>query len=164
MTNGPSEDEVTRLKIALARISRLVDRQVSGGGLTRTQLSVLGTVARLGPLGAGAVAEVEGLNPTMLSRVIGKLEADGLLSRSADPGDRRAVLVQVTAAGEELHQRLRRERTSLFTEALTRLPHTQTESLLAALPAVEALAEQMFAPRPAVSSTPAAVDDGSVRA
>ncbi|TQF75259.1 MarR family transcriptional regulator [Rhodococcus spelaei] len=149
--------------MALARISRLVDRQVSGGGLTRTQLSVLGTVARLGPLGAGAIAEVEGLNPTMLSRVIGKLEADGLLARSADPGDRRAVLVQVTAAGEGLHRRLRRERTELFADALARLPDVQAESLLVALPAVEALAEQMFAPDRATTPDPGVAGTRRVR-
>jgi DNA-binding MarR family transcriptional regulator len=98
----------------------------------------------------------------MLSRCIGKLEADGLLSRSADPGDRRAVRVRITAAGGELHQRLRSERTALFTDALDRLPHGQAESLLAALPAVEALADQMLAPRKATS--PAAAEDRPVRA
>ncbi|MFD4181597.1 MarR family winged helix-turn-helix transcriptional regulator [Rhodococcus sp. NPDC058514] len=136
------EDEVTRLKIALARIARLVDRQVSGDGMTRTQLSVLGTVARLGPLRLGALAETEGLNPTMLSRVVGKLEADGLLERSTDPGDRRAARVRVTEAGEQLHRRLRGERTRLFTGALARLPAPEAQALRSALPAIESLARE----------------------
>ncbi|SDC61367.1 MarR family winged helix-turn-helix transcriptional regulator [Rhodococcus tukisamuensis] len=148
-----TDDEVTRLKVALARISRLVDRQVSGGGLTRTQLSVLGTVSRLGPLGVGELAATEGLNPTMLSRVIGKLEADGLLARSPDPADRRAVLVQVTPAGEELHEGLRRDRTRLFASGLAALPEDQADRLLLALPAIEALATQMRAPAEAASAS-----------
>ena len=78
---APADDEVTRLRVALARIARSVDRAVSGDGLTRTQLSVLGTVARLGPIAAGELADVEGLNPTMLSRLIGKLEVAGLLAQ-----------------------------------------------------------------------------------
>ncbi|MFC7451250.1 MarR family winged helix-turn-helix transcriptional regulator [Rhodococcus daqingensis] len=156
MATVHSEDEVTRLKIALARIARLVDRQVSGGGMTRTQLSVLGTVARLGPLRLGALAETEGLNPTMLSRVVGKLEADGLLERSTDPGDRRVARVQVTEAGELMHHRLRGERTRLFTDALARLPAAEERALRAALPAIESLAREI-APRSGDSGTGAAV-------
>lgn len=146
MAQPPTEDEVTRLKIALIRIVRLVDKQVSGGGLTRTQLSVLGTVARIGPLGIGALAEAEGLNPTMLSRVVGKLESDGLLQRSTDPADRRAARVEITAAGEELHCRLRRERSALLAAALTRLPGDDADALLAALPAIEALVREIATP------------------
>ncbi|MFF0817992.1 MarR family winged helix-turn-helix transcriptional regulator [Rhodococcus sp. NPDC003318] len=136
-------DEITRLKIVLARISRFVDKQVSGDGLTRTQLSVLGSVARLGPLGVGALADTEGMNPTMLSRVIGKLEGDGLLARTADPDDRRAVRVQVTDAGAELHRRLRSERTQLFADALDRLPERDADALRTVLPALEALAREI---------------------
>ncbi len=144
MTEAP--DEITRLKIALGRIARTVDKQVSGDGLTRTQLSVVGTVARLGPLGIGELAEVEGLNPTMLSRVVGKLESDGLLRRSADPSDRRAARVEVTDAGRALHCRLRDQRTQLFTDALARLPGHDADSLLSALPALESLAAAIADP------------------
>lgn len=143
MTHLPTEDEINRLKIALARISRIVDRRVSGGGLTRTQLSVLGTVSRCGPLGIGALAETEGLNPTMLSRVVGKLEAEGLLERTPDPADRRAARVQVTETGDQLHQRLRGERTQLFVDALSRLPDADVDAVTAALPAIEALAREI---------------------
>lgn len=146
MTHLPTDDEITRLKIALARISRIVDRRVSGDGLTRTQLSVLGTVARLGPLGLGALAESEGLNPTMLSRVVGKLEADGLLRRTADPEDRRAARVQSTESGDALHRRLRGERTRLFVDALARLPDRDADAVAAALPALEALAREIAQP------------------
>lgn len=139
-------EDVDRLRIALGRIARMVDRQVSGDGMTRTQLSVLTTVARLGPLGISEVADIEGLNPTMLSRVLGKLEADGLVSRTATEADRRAVRVQATPAGRSLHQRLRRQRSQLFAERLTGLPAEESSRLLAALPALESLAEQFNQP------------------
>ncbi|HEX8305936.1 MAG TPA: MarR family transcriptional regulator [Jatrophihabitans sp.] len=142
-------EDVDRLRIALARIARLVDRQVSGDGMTRTQLSVLGTIARLGPLGIGELADIEGLNPTMLSRVLGKLEADGLVVRSAAVDDRRAVRVSTTPAGRSLQQRLRRQRSQLLAARLTGLPAEQASQLLAALPALETLAEQLTRPQPA---------------
>lgn len=141
-------EDVDRLRIALGRIARQVDRQVSGDGMTRTQLSVLATIARHGPLGPGELADIEGLNPTMLSRVLGKLEASGLVARTASETDRRAVRVQTTAAGKALQQRLRRQRSQLFAARLSGLPDTQAADLLAALPALETLAEHLTRPQP----------------
>lgn len=138
-----SADDLGRLRTALGRISRLVDRQVDGGGLTRTQLSVLGVTARTGPIGIGELADVEGLNPTMLSRVVGKLETMGLLRRSPDAADARAVRVAVTPAGRRMHERLRRERSTLFGRRIADLPDADAAVLLGALPSLEALADQL---------------------
>lgn len=140
---GFDADEVARFRIAIARISKGVDRQVDAGGLTRTQMSVLSTVARLGPLAAGELAHHEGLNPTMLSRVVGKLETRGLLTRSPGHDDKRVTLLAVTAEGRSLHQRLRRDRTTLFTRTLREIGPQHADDLLAALPALEALSSAM---------------------
>jgi DNA-binding MarR family transcriptional regulator len=146
MTGQLDAKDVERLRTALARISRRLDRQVSGDGLTRTQLSVLASVAIHGPLGLGELADVEGVNPTMLSRVVAKLEEAGLIRRHVDPNDRRAALVEVTESGARLRSRLLAERSQLLSERLAGLPAGSSAQLLAALPALEALAEQM-APR-----------------
>jgi DNA-binding MarR family transcriptional regulator len=136
-------DDVARLRIALARISRLLDRQSRGEALTSTQSSVLATVARLGPLRITEVAEIEGLNPTMLSRIVGKLEEAGLLRRKPDPDDGRASRVEATPAGAEINRKQRAQRTRLLTDRLAALPDTRATELLAALPALESLAEQL---------------------
>ncbi len=142
-------EDVARLRIALARIARVLDRQSRGHTLTGTQASVLGTAARLGPVRITELAEIEGINPTMLSRVVGKLEDAGLLHRRADPDDRRAALVEATAAGRELHRRAREERTRLLAEHLAELPGEHVTGLLAALPHLEALATALLtAPTP----------------
>ncbi len=76
-------DEIARLRVTFGKIARRVDRRSSGeDGLTRTQFSLLSTVARHEEIGVREVAEIEGLNPTMLSRMLGKLEDAGLLTRS----------------------------------------------------------------------------------
>lgn len=144
-------DDLARLRIALARIGRTVDRQVRGDGLTRTQVSVLGTVARLGPMGMGELAEIEGINPTMLSRIVGKLEAAGLLARESDPADRRVVRVAATTQGLRAQEHLRAERTRVLGDHLRRMPGPRSRELLAALPAIEALADALGPPpvRPA---------------
>ncbi|HEU5271258.1 MAG TPA: MarR family winged helix-turn-helix transcriptional regulator [Jatrophihabitans sp.] len=138
-------DDVARLRIALARISRAVDRMSNEAGFTRTQLSVLGTVARLKSVGMGELAEIEGLNPTMLSRVVGQLEDAGLITRGSDEADRRSVRVGLTAAGRSLQLKLRKRRTEVFARQLGALPAGQAADLLDALPAMEALADQMHA-------------------
>lgn len=133
------KEEIGRLRGALARIARSIDRSVPTEGLTRSQVWVLGTVARTGPIGMGELADIEGVNPTMLSRMVGKMSDAGLLTRVSDERDGRAVLVNVTEAGAALHDRLRAERSRLFAERLAELPDDFAAQLLGALPALEAL-------------------------
>ena len=134
------DDDIARLRIALARISRHLDRHARGDTLTRTQTSVLATVLRLGPMRISELADVEGVNPTMLSRIVAKLEDAGLLQRRPDPGDGRAALVAITDEGQAVGLRLRTERTRLLSGRLATMPGTHADDLLAALPALEALA------------------------
>ena len=125
----------------------MLDRQSRGHVLTGTQASVLATAARLGPVRITDLAEVEGINPTMLSRIVGKLEDAGLLHRRADPDDRRAALVEPTEAGRELQRHVREERTRLLAERLGALPADHADGLLAALPHLEALAAALAQPQ-----------------
>jgi len=153
VATGFDGEDVTRLRIALARISRLLDRQSRGRELTRTQSSVLATVGRRGPLRLSELAESEGLNPTMLSRIVAKLEQAGLLHRSPDPDDGRAARVELTPEGIELNRRQRAERTQLLTDRLAALPGSRAAELLAALPALESLADELADPRMSESAS-----------
>lgn len=138
------DEDVNRLRVALGRIARRVDRRTTGaGGLTRSQFSILATVARRETVGVRELAEIEGLNPTMLSRMLGKLEDAGLLTRSPDPDDKRVVRAHITEAGARTFADLRRMRTAVFTEHLAELSPDRLHALHDALPALEALAEQM---------------------
>ena len=141
--SGFDAEDVARLRGALAVISRRVERQVPNDGLPPAQLAVLGTIKRDGPVGAGEVAEIEGLNPTMVSRILGKLEAAGLVLREADPDDGRAVLLRVTRSGRELFERRRRQRTKVFADLLAGLDADDSAALHRALPALESLAETL---------------------
>ena len=141
---GPfSGDDVHRLRIALGRIMRRVDRNTRAEELTRTTFLLLSTIARRGPLAMGELAQIEGLNPTMLSRLVGGLAARGLVQREPGEEDRRVVLVRATEAGAALHQRLRARRTAVFAEHLEALTAVDAAALHAALPALEALADHI---------------------
>jgi DNA-binding MarR family transcriptional regulator len=143
MNEDFSVEDVTRLRIAMARIARVLAKQSPSDELTQTQLSVLGTVVRDGPIGLGELAEFEGINPTMLSRVVGKLDDRGLIRRIADPNDRRAALVEASEEGKRLQLQSRARRTQLLVQRLAGLPDDQRDELRAALPALETLADHL---------------------
>jgi DNA-binding MarR family transcriptional regulator len=142
-TTNADADAVGRLRAVVGRLARQLRGTQAGAGLTPTQISVLFSVARRGPLRLSELAELEGLNPTMLSRVIAQLADDGLLSRATDPDDRRAAVVDATDRGRRLRERIHRERNELLGAELDGLSPAARASLLAALPALEALADQL---------------------
>ncbi|MBO0826634.1 MAG: MarR family transcriptional regulator [Streptosporangiales bacterium] len=136
-------ETIARLRGVIARIARELNASATAEGLTPTQSSVLGLIAVRGPLGLTELADLEGLNPTMLSRVVGKLTELELIRRHQDPADLRAVRVEVTQKGKRLQTRIRSQRTNAVAECLDRLPAASAERLLAALPALEELAEEL---------------------
>lgn len=97
----------------------------------------------------GDVATSEAINPTMLSRVISDLVAAGLLQRISDAEDRRAAWVTATPSGRRLAEQMRSERTDAVSLALAGLSAPQQRAIERALPALEALAEELCAKRQA---------------
>ena len=132
-----------RLRAVIGKLSRRLRPTVAGAALTPSQVSVLFTVVRLGPVSLSTVAEVEGINPSMLSRITAQLCDAGLMSREADASDRRAAHVAATAAGARLRERIHRERTHALAEHVERLDGAERELLWSALPVLERLAEQL---------------------
>jgi DNA-binding MarR family transcriptional regulator len=132
---------VTRLRAVIGKLARQLNDTSTDEGLTPTQYSVLGLVRGRGPLGLAELARLEGLNPTMLSRVVRALDENGLIRRLPDPSDLRAARVAITPAGEDVHARIRDHRTRVLSECLEQLPGPTAEALLSSVPAMEALAE-----------------------
>jgi DNA-binding MarR family transcriptional regulator len=139
-------DRTARLRAVIGRLNRRLRPTSAGSELTPTQTSVLFTIVRLGPVGLGEVAEVESVNPTMLSRVTAQLCDAGLISREASPGDRRAAFVKATPAGRRMRERIHRERTAALGTHVEALDEQQREALWAALPVLEELAERLPGP------------------
>jgi DNA-binding MarR family transcriptional regulator len=136
---------VMRLRGVISRLARQLNDTSTDEGLTPTQYSVLGLTRNRGPLGLAELVSLEGLNPTMLSRVVRALDEKGLIRRLPDPSDLRAARVEVTEAGVAVHERIRDHRTQVLTECLERLPADTAQALLSAVPAMEELAEAVKA-------------------
>ncbi len=143
-------DTAARLRTVIGRLSRRLRTTPAAreAGLTPTAISLLLTVVRSGPVRLSELAEAEGITPTMLSRAVAGMVQDGLLERSSDEGDRRAAWVEATAAGRRLAQRMRRERTSAVNQALEVLSEADRRRIEQALPALEALAEELKGRQP----------------
>jgi DNA-binding MarR family transcriptional regulator len=134
-------ETVERLRVALGITSRHLRATDAGEGLTPTELSILATIARRGSLRLTELAEIERVNPTMLSRIAGRLAEAQLISRQVDSDDRRAARVEATPSGIALHERIRAERSASLAAHLDELSDDDLDALLTALPALEALAE-----------------------
>lgn len=147
------DDElVVRLRAVISKLARHLNETSTGEGLTPTQYSVLGLVRSRGPLGLADLTGLEGLNPTMLSRVVRTLDEKGLIRRLPDPSDLRAARVQITPAGGQVHERVRQQRARVLSECLGRLPAQTAGELLEAVPAMETLAEELRSQRPGPAS------------
>jgi len=132
------------LRSLIGKISRRLRPTQAGAGLTPTQLSVLATVVRRGPIRPALVSQLEGVNPTMLSRITAKLSHDGLVARRVYPLDRRAVLLVATARGRRLQRRILAERNDALGQRFQALPALQRQRLVDALPALDALADSLL--------------------
>jgi DNA-binding MarR family transcriptional regulator len=134
-----------RLRAVIGRLSRRLRPTPAAvdAGLTPTKISVLLHVARAGQIRLSELSDAEGINPTMMSRIIAGLTEAGLVERVSDPSDRRAALVEATVTGRKLADRIRRERTDALNLALDGLDERERSQIEAALPALERLAEEL---------------------
>ena len=142
-TSMNDDDVAVRLRMAIARLFRRIERTRAGAALTPSETTILSVVVRQGPLRLTDLAASEGMNPTMLSRLVRDLEGDGLVQRKTDRVDRRAARVEATPAGRRLHERIRNERSDTLSAALALLPEDERRKLGAGLPVLEALADQL---------------------
>ncbi len=136
--------EASEFRVVLVRLLRQI-RARSGHELTSSQSSVLARVEQCGPLRMGALADAEGMSPATISRLIDGLVQMDLIERIADPEDGRASLVRVSPEGDALLAEVRARGTLLLRAALNRLNPSEREVLRGALPALEALTDQLQA-------------------
>jgi len=76
-------------------------------GITPGEARTLAHVGRANPVRQTALAERMGLEAMTLSTYLDRLEERGLVTREADPTDRRAKLVTMTEAAEKVLPRIR---------------------------------------------------------
>src|SRR3954447_4192936 len=86
------------LRLAVARTNRRL-RQEAGSGLSPTLTAALATVERHGPLTPSELASRERIQRPTATRLIARLEVDGLVLRTPDPHDRRSSRITASTSG-----------------------------------------------------------------
>jgi DNA-binding MarR family transcriptional regulator len=130
----------SRLRIALARTARRL-RQEAGTGLSPSLTAALATVARHGPLTPSELADAERVRRPTVTRMLGHLEDDGLISRTPDPADGRSTLVAITPAGAKLLAAARTRKDAFLSERLDGLSPADRETLARAAAILEGILE-----------------------
>jgi DNA-binding MarR family transcriptional regulator len=140
---GMDADSAIRLRRVIGHLARQLNASSTGAGLTPSQASVLGLIVARGPLSLTELGALEGLNPTMLSRVISRLAAMGLIDRIPDPDDLRSASVVSAPAGQRVDQQIKARRAAAVSECMQLLAADDVAALTDALPALERLADAM---------------------
>jgi DNA-binding MarR family transcriptional regulator len=83
-----------------------------------SQGTVLGRLDREGPQSTSDLAAAERVRPQSMAQTIGDLEAEGLITRTADPNDGRRALIDLSAAGREALKADRLHREGWLAEAI----------------------------------------------
>jgi DNA-binding MarR family transcriptional regulator len=113
-----------------------------GADLTLAQLSILLTLLDLGPIRMTELAAHERVRTPTTTVAIRRLEKLGLVKRSRDPSDLRAVLVDVTPRGLVQHREALATRREALAKLLSKLGEDERETLAKALAPLARLAEQ----------------------
>jgi DNA-binding MarR family transcriptional regulator len=82
--------------------SRTLRRIAADTGLSFVQLLLVRILEARGPMRMGAASEDLALSDNVMTGVVDRLEERGLVTRSTDPKDRRAIQIGLTNAGRRL--------------------------------------------------------------
>jgi DNA-binding MarR family transcriptional regulator len=131
-----------RLRLAVTRTARRL-RQQGGAELSPSLSAALATIARQGPLTPSELAAAERIQRPTATRLLARLEEEGLVTKTADPVDGRVRRVAVSPAGTALLAETRARKDAWMARALDGLD----EDDLAALERTAALLERLLEER-----------------
>ena len=134
--NGLAEG-IARLRRALRRSARAAD---PGNPLAVAQLELLSAVTEHPGARPGQLARLLHMRPNTVTTIVNTLAARGMISRATADGDRRAVELTATPAGEQAVHAWQATNAAVLHLALSTLPAPQRRALAAAVPALAALA------------------------
>jgi len=137
-TPTQSIDLPARLRLAIARMARRM-RQEAGDELSPSMTAALATIENHGPLTPSALAELERIKRPTATRVLHRLEEDGLIERTADPSDGRSTVVHITKPGAALLKKLRSRKNAYLARRLRELPAEDVDVLERAAGVLERL-------------------------
>ncbi len=130
----PLEREVAFTINDVARLLRTyADQRAGEFGMTRAQWAVLARVQRTEGLKQSELADILDIQPITLTRLIDRLDDNGLIERRHDPQDRRAKRLFLTPAAGPVIERLNRLGNDMMALVLSGIERPALEALLSQL-------------------------------
>ena len=128
------------LRLAVTRTARRLRQEA--GGLSPTLNAALATIERHGPITPSELATRERVQRPTATKLVGRLEEQGLVTRTADPLDGRSSLIACTADGRALLRELRTRKDAYLAQRLSSLAPEDRAALERAATILEGLLEQ----------------------
>jgi DNA-binding MarR family transcriptional regulator len=146
-TDSQVSELAEELHRVLSRVFAVLRRgdntsRIATGDLTLAQLSILFTLLDQGPIRMTELAAHERVRTPTTTVAIRRLEKLGLVKRSRDQSDLRAVLVDITPRGLAVHRESLANRRAALAAMLSKLSEDDLETLTKALVPLERLAGQ----------------------
>ena len=128
-----------RLHSLAIHLLRRVRRGDDAAGLSAPRLSALSVVIYRGPISLTELAKAESVTAPTMTRLVQALVKAGLVEKSVDETDNRAVLLRATDAGRQTLGLARARRLAAIEELLARLDPDDASSVERAVSLLEPL-------------------------
>jgi DNA-binding MarR family transcriptional regulator len=147
MPPAPAHSDAWRLADVVARLRRTLRTSIRSDypweQLPMAQVEILQRLADEPGLRVNDIAERHRLAKNTVSQLVQQLVGTGLVDRVTDERDRRAVVLALTAQGRQRLTQWQEAHERRFARALDRLPVTDRAAVLAALPALGRLVDEL---------------------
>ena len=135
-----ADSDAPDLRIAVMRLARRLRTERASDAMTPSQMAVLATLLRSGPMSPGELADAERVQPPSMTRILHSLLAQDMVSREPHPTDRRQVRYQATAQAEKMVQQDRQRRDRWLSRRLAELTDEELQAIGEAIPLLNRLA------------------------
>ncbi|WP_036666687.1 MarR family winged helix-turn-helix transcriptional regulator [Paludibacterium yongneupense] len=144
----PQYEQFNELAFCIPKVMRAaLDARLKPFGLSQARWQVLLKLRHSGrALSQHELAQRVGIEPASLVRHLDALQQDGLIEREADPVDRRAKRVTLTAQGDALSQQLMSVAQSMRAELLQDVSEAELQVCIDVLSRLKRKALQAVAP------------------
>ena len=135
------------LLAVVARINRLANQRVRMP-IPFAQARLLSTIEDQGEARISDLAALDNCSQPTMTTQVRRLEDAGLVTRTADPGDARAVLIRITDDGVAALHQARIDRAAVIDPYLERLDEADRDCLAEAVTVMRRLLQDAGAPVP----------------
>ena len=136
------------LLAVVARLNRFATQRIQMQ-LPAAQARLLSTIDAHGEARICDLAAVDHCSQPTMTTQVRRLEDAGLVTRTVDPGDARAVRIKITAEGMQTLNRVRADRASAIEPQLAELNDTDKQTLVEAVTVLRRLLDDSAPlPRP----------------